>query len=58
MSQFQIDLIINITIGILFISGLCWFMFNRTNWFKPGGIAYEYFAARKENKKHSKNKKK
>lgn len=50
MSQFQINLIINIAIGLLFIFGLCWFMFKRTNWFKEGGIAYEFFKARKEAK--------
>ena len=46
MSQFQINLIINISIGILFIFGLCWFMFKRTNWFKEGGIAYEFLKER------------
>lgn len=51
MSQFQINLIVNIAIGVLFIFGLCWFMFKRTNWFKPGGIAYEFIKARKEAKK-------
>lgn len=50
MSQFQINLIINIAIGILFIVGFAWFMFKRTNWFRPGGIAYEFFKARKEAK--------
>lgn len=50
MSQFQINLIVNIAIGILFIFGLCWFMFKRTNWFKEGGIAYEFFKARREEK--------
>lgn len=50
MSQFQINLIINISIGILFIFGLCWFMFKRTNWFKEGGIAYEFLKERKKAK--------
>lgn len=50
MNQFQTSLVINIAIGILFIFGLCWFMFKRTNWFKEGGIAYEFFKARKEAK--------
>lgn len=54
MSQFQINLIINIAIGILFIVGFAWFMFKRTNWFRPGGIAYEFFKARKEAKKSNK----
>ena len=54
MSQFQINLIVNISIGILFISGLCWFMLKRTNWFKPGGVAYEFLKAIKEEKKSTK----
>ncbi len=58
MSQFQINLIINISIGIIFIFGLFWFMFKRTNWFRPGGVAYEFFKARKEAKNASKSDKK
>lgn len=54
MTQFQINLTINIVIGILFISGICWFMLKRTNWFKPGGVAYEYFKSRKKSKKNKK----
>lgn len=54
MSQFQITLIINIAIGFLFVIGFAWFMYKRTNWFRPGGIAYEYFKARKEAKKTAK----
>lgn len=55
MNQFQTSLVINIAIGILFIFGLCWFMFKRTNWFKEGGIAYEFFKARKEAKNAQNN---
>lgn len=55
MNQFQINLIINVIIGIVFVCGLCWFMFKRTNWFKEGGIAYEFLKARKEAKKAEKN---
>lgn len=50
MSDFETTLTINIFIAIVFVFGLCWFMFKRTNWFKEGGIAYEYFKARKEAK--------
>lgn len=55
MSQFKINLIINIAIGLLFIIGLAWFMFKRTNWFRPGGVAYEFFKTRKETKKTKKD---
>lgn len=55
MSQFEINLIINIIIGFLFVFGLCWFMLKRTNWFKEGGIAYEFLKARKEAKQSTKN---
>ena len=54
MSDFETTLTINICIGVVFVFGLCWFMFKRTNWFKEGGIAYEYFKARKEAKKAEK----
>lgn len=57
MSQFQITLIINIAIGLLFVFGLAWFMYKRTNWFIPGGIAYEFFKARKEAKQAAKKSK-
>lgn len=54
MTQFQINLIINIIIGLILIFGLLRFMFKRTNWFKPGGIAYEYFKSRKKSKHDTK----
>lgn len=55
MNQFQISLIINIVIGILFVCGLFWFMYKRTNWFQPGGVAYEFFKSRKKSKKVKKD---
>lgn len=51
MEQFQLNLIINIVIGIIFVIGFIMFMFKRTNWFKPGGIAYEFLKSRKKAKK-------
>ncbi len=58
MDQFHINLIINLSIGVLFIFGLCWFMLKRTNWLKEGGIIYEFLKARRENKNSSNIKKK
>lgn len=55
MSQFQINLIINIIIAIVFLCGLCWFMFKRTDWFQEGGIAYEFLKSRKQAKQNKKN---
>lgn len=50
MEQFQLKLIINIVIGIIFVIGFITFMFKRTNWFKPGGIVYEFLKSRNETK--------
>lgn len=55
MEQFKMNLIINIIIGIIFVIGFTVFMLKKTNWFKPGGIAYEYLKSRKKSSNNQKN---
>lgn len=54
MDQFQIKLIINLVIGVVFVIGIVLFMTKRTNWFKPGGVAYEFFKSIKNSKSSDK----
>lgn len=57
MNEFWIKVIINIIIGLIIFIGFFTFWGRSSGWFDEGGIVYEYFKKKKEQKRRMKQQK-
>lgn len=57
MNEFWIKVIVNIIVGIIVVLGFFTFWGRSSGWFSEGGFVYEYFKARKEEKRKLKKQK-
>lgn len=58
MNEFIVKIIINIIVGIVVVLGFFTFWGRSCGWFVEDGFVYEYFKARKEEKRKLKEKRK
>lgn len=51
MNEFWIKVIVNIIVGVIVVLGFFTFWGRSAGWFVEDGFVYEYFKARKEEKR-------